>query len=188
MTDRVLFIDVDGPLIPARALFLNANQAPRSPWAFDPCAVGMLNFLFWALPDLRAVISSHRVGCSSPLGFEDVLTFERSFWERIFTHNGLNAPLHDAWITPRQLEARPKIMEISDWLNGHPEVTRFAVLEDELNGHEEMTAGLQRQFNVFAQSYADGLTYDCFFSAAKALGLQGQEVKEKFKQYLQLRS
>lgn len=188
MTDQVLFIDVDGPLIPARALFLPANQAPRTPWAFDPCAVGMLNFLFWALPDLRAIISSHRVGCFSPPGFEPLSTLDRAFWERIFAHNGLTAPLHDDWLTPREADARPKIMEISDWLKRHPEATRFAVLEDEFNGHEEMTAGLQRQFNVFAQRYSDGLTYDCFFSVARALGLSGQDVKEKFKQYLQLRS
>lgn len=182
MTSRVIFIDVDGPLIPARALFLPENRVP-APWTFDPCAVGMLNFLFWALPDLRAVISSHRVGCATPPGFEGLLTFDRAFWENIFAHNKLRATLHEHWITPRRITARPKIVEVSEWLARHPEVKQFAVIEDEFNGHDEMTDELQQQFNVFAEDYSNGITYECFLSAARALGLSSIEVRMKFREF-----
>jgi len=172
---KVLFIDVDGPLIPARALFLPSNLKPtwQNQWAFDPCAVGMLNFLAWAVPDLVGVISSHRVGYGVPIEYDGYSTFDRAFWEKLFTDNGLRIPLHPRWITPRQIERRPKVEEISDWLKLHPEVTQFAVIEDDFNGNGTKPSPEQvEKFHIVATNYDQGLSYSCFLSLAQKFGLQ----------------
>jgi len=172
--NKVLFLDVDGPLIPARALFLPGNLRPtlQGQWAFDPCAVGMLNFLAWAVPDLVGVISSHRVGLASPRGYEGHSTFERAFWERVLADNGLKIQLHHDWITPRRVTRHPKLQEIGQWLAAHPEITEFAVIEDDFNGNgSHPTPEQVDQFHIVATDYLQGLSYPCLTSLARKFGL-----------------
>lgn len=187
MTEKVLFVDVDGPLIPARALFLpeNLQRTWVEQWRFDPCAVGMLNFLAWAVPDLHAVISSHRVGFAAHVpGLEGLTTLDRAFWEGIFEKNGLQLKLHHDWITPRRVGGDPKVIEIDRWLAKHPEVTTFAVIDDDFNGAEPITPRQVEDYHVVARDYSSGLTYDCLISLARRFSLSPEALTQLYHAYV----
>lgn len=56
---NVIFLDVDGPMIPVKAFYLPNQTKPAR--MFDPCAVGMLNDLL-KHTQARIVMSSiHRL-------------------------------------------------------------------------------------------------------------------------------
>lgn len=113
---KIVFIDVDGPMIPVRAYFL-PNQT-KIVSVFDPCATAMLLRL---LDDTGAklVISSTWGGKGK----------ERC--EELLSNNGINpSHLHDDWVTPRKMSST-RFHEISWWLMKHPEVTHYVAIDDE---------------------------------------------------------
>ncbi len=143
----------------------------RYGWEFDPCAVAMLNFFAWENPNLRIVIASHRVGMlSSSHNQRD--TSNKQFWLEVFAENGLNAVIHNDWITERHNITRPKIDEIRGWLRKHPEITTFVTIDDEAAGYDKVANHLQRrEFHLCAESYSEGITYKDFERMAQFLGI-----------------
>jgi hypothetical protein len=174
---KIIFLDIDGPLISHRALQLPENQSdwyedeanvPSLPQQlpellgadsahsqrrkFDPVAVALLNKLIVG-HDARLVISSswRRIG--------------RENIEFILAENGI-APdrLHDVWKTPARLSSS-RGDEISMWLNEieHPDpIEAYVALDDDasickLPGHVILT-------------FRDGIQWEHFCSASTALG------------------
>jgi hypothetical protein len=181
--DPIIFFDVDGPMVPGRALFLPKNRTFGFGWQFDPCAVNMLNFLAWAVPNLKAVIASHRIGCSSPLPNHRG-TETRNFWIDIFRENGLQLPIHRDWVTVRQWVARTKFLEIDDWLEAHPDVTKFVVIDDEANGKDCVNDSQRSHFHLCAESYNEGITHADFMRMCKFFGMDENDVADKYSEFI----
>jgi len=186
----ILFFDVDGPMVPGRGLFLPKNIAPRYGWEFDPCAVGMLNFLNWAVPNLQVVISSHRVGMRSP--FDGSYTDTKESWERVFQENGLKLQIHKDWCTVKgkaKLEDRVnKLEEIRGWRgrNKAHSDDRFVVIEDEAIYARDITDEERDVYHICAEDYLDGITWRDLKRIANFLGVDN--LSEKIREYQMMHS
>ena len=171
----ILFFDVDGPMVSGRALFLPENVKLRYGWKFDECAVHMLNFLNWAVKDLQVVISSHRVGMSSP--FDSSCTETRRSWQRVFRENNLQLHIHNDWCTSADPLAprKSKLEEIREWQLRNPQHANdhFVVIEDEAIYEREITEEEREQFHICAERYLDGITWSDMERMIKFLGLPG---------------
>lgn len=117
---KIIFLDIDGPLIPGRALYMPTQaKGGMSVMVFDPCAVGWLNHICqhkgW-----RIVIHS---------------SWLKYFGEReTYQHclaQGLKAQYFhkDAWCSG---EINWRYTRVSKWLSDHSnEVTKYVILDDE---------------------------------------------------------
>ncbi len=109
---RVLFLDIDGVLNTT-----DMSGAANGPTPIDPQAIQRLNQLLDEFEDLRIVVSSaHRIGVSLE-GLRKLLSGLPP--ERIID----STPV----ITSMRAQRGD---EIQQWLNGHPEVTACAILDD----------------------------------------------------------
>jgi len=113
---KIIFLDVDGPMIPVRAYWL-PNQTELVS-AFDPVAVSLLNKLI-AQSGAKIVMSA---SCRSK-GLD--------FVRELLSKNSIDpVHLHDDWQTPRKLTSQ-RIHEIRWWLDNHPEITHYVAIDDE---------------------------------------------------------
>lgn len=117
MQKAVIFVDVDGPMIPVRAMYLPTQTSISS--AFDPCAASMLLKLV-DQTNASIVISSVR----RKDGYERCV--------ELFESNGIPSSLfHEDWRTSPE-SGRTRSAEIADWLQRHPEVEQWVALDDEV--------------------------------------------------------
>lgn len=114
---KILFLDIDGPMIPGRVYTMPGQTKPLVK-AFDPAAVGILNRL-----------------CQDK-GWRIVL---HTSWIKIFggqetydhcIEQGLKAQYFhkDAWCDKT---IHWRYTRVARWLAEHPEVTRYHILDDE---------------------------------------------------------
>jgi hypothetical protein len=117
MVAKILFIDIDGPLIPGRAYNM-ANQTRPLVKTFDPCAVGLLNR--WCQEKgWRMVIHSSWLRV-----FGEQETYDHCIEQGLkpqYFHK-------DAWCDG---EIHWRYTRVAKWLAQHPEVTRYHMLDDE---------------------------------------------------------
>ena len=135
MIKQVIFIDIDGPLLPDKQWFskdnldvlkeaednllkITSNFNLKKQIRYDPIAVWMVNMLF-KYSNAEAVISSTWIRHTSL----DEL-------KEIFELNGLNIKFHKDPITPKKFSSY-RVHEIAWWLDDHPEVTDFIILDDD---------------------------------------------------------
>ncbi|WP_431861310.1 HAD domain-containing protein [Azospirillum sp.] len=116
---KVVFLDIDGPMIPQRAYYLPENHG-KLVTRFDPVAVWMVLRLLHLAP-AKLVISS---------------TWRKHGRERMaadLTVNGIcPSHLHDDWSTGEHRdEPLGRAKEIMGWMDRHPEVTHYAAIDDE---------------------------------------------------------
>jgi len=114
---KIIFLDIDGPMIPVRAYYM-LNQTKPLVTVFDPCAVSLLLRL---LEDANA-----KLVISSTWGVKG-----RDAVVQVLAANGIDETfLHEDWITPRKLSSY-RCHEIRWWLDNHPEVSHYVAIEDE---------------------------------------------------------
>lgn len=116
MTDKIIFLDIDGPMIPYRVMFMPGQTVPMT--VFDPVAVSFINRL-----------------CEAE-GWKVVL---HSSWIKIF--GGANTLKHciSQGIKTEHFHADAycdedihwRYTRVAKWLNQHPDVTTYAILDDE---------------------------------------------------------
>lgn len=132
---KVLFMDIDGVLNSERTVYAS-KRFPKSfkhTDAFDWVAVGMLRRLC-ADYDVKIVLSS---------------TW-RAYYSAGEVADGLNLPV----VSQTPLLYEPRGVEIQKWLEDHPEVTKYAIVDD--NGDM-----LTEQLPFFVQTdMRMGLSYD----------------------------
>jgi hypothetical protein len=117
MAERVIFLDLDGPMIPGRA-YQMASQTRPIVKTFDPCAVGMLNELC-KFRDYKIVLHSSWIKI---FGGED--TYKHCIEQGIkaeFFHK-------DAWCDER---IGWRYTRVAKWLREHPGVEEYFVVDDE---------------------------------------------------------
>lgn len=120
---RILFLDIDGPLIPGRAYDMPGQTRPIVT-NFDPCAVGMINN---ACRKQKRKIVLHtswirtgfwQIGVDGPGDVHDHCIAQ-----------GIDADLfHEDAYCDRDVSWR--YHRISNWLGTHPEVTDYVILDD----------------------------------------------------------
>lgn len=189
---KILFLDIDGPMVPGRSLLMPGNCPGFWGWTFDPVAVSMINFMDFAIPDFQIVLSTHRIGADLKGPYRDFQNVEsKEFWEYHFLLQGITASFHDDWVTPRHYEdgeyiRRAKWEEIEDWLEAHPNVTQFATVEDDMNDKQSVSSAMRKKFHLYGESYDNGITWRDFIGICGEFGLMNAKAKyqEYSKQFL----
>lgn len=114
---KVLFLDIDGPMIPRRAYYLPGQTRVAS--VFDPVAVSLIKRVLDET-GAKIVISSSwgRLG--------------KDYVEPALNENGLSWDkyVHFDWITPRQADKDDRNAEIKNWLKAHKEIKKWVSLDD----------------------------------------------------------
>lgn len=147
----IVFLDIDGPMIPVRAFFLPNQTRPAS--IFDPCATGMLLKLLQE--------SSAKIVISSTWG-----QFGKDRCEELLAKNGIDPSyLHEDWVTPRKMSSA-RYHEIKWWLDKHPEVTHYVAIDDEDLPIDWIT-------NAVKCDGAEGFSLRNFKECEVALGIVG---------------
>ena len=114
---KVIFIDVDGPMIPVKAYWLPKQTKPIVS-VFDPVATSLVNALI-AQSGAKIVMSAT---CR-----HKGLDFVRD----LLLKNGIDPiHLHEDWSTPCKMSSY-RIHEICWWCDKHPEVTHYVAIDDE---------------------------------------------------------
>lgn len=140
---KVIFLDIDGPMIPVRAYHLPEQTKPAS--VFDSIATALLNRLIKDSGAKLVISSTWR-----QLGREKVVA--------VLVKNGIDPThLHEDWQTPLTWGSN-RDREISLWLEDHPEVTNYVAIDDEQLHVDIIT------FAVKADTY-DGLSYRNYLEA-----------------------
>lgn len=113
---KVIFCDIDGPLISGRAVFLPGNRGKLVSW-FDPVATALLLDVIEET-QCKLVISSTWRHKGKDVCFE------------LLTKNGVSTEfLHEDWRTPVHFSECDRSLEIKEWLTKHkPE--KYAILDD----------------------------------------------------------
>lgn len=150
MTAPVIFLDIDGVMIPGRAYALRTQT--RRPPPFDPIAVGMVRQLCQEA-GAQIVISSTWRKRRTRDEMRDVLR-----------QNGLGeVTLHEDWGTP-VLDSQPRGQQIAAWLRNHPTVERYAALDDD--------PSVRTLPGAVLCSSADGIGLEQYNRARELLGLK----------------
>jgi hypothetical protein len=148
----VIFLDIDGVLLPARA-YVMRTQARRLP-PFDPIGVSMVTRLCEETGAKLVISSTWRK--RRPRAEMCVVLLE----------NGFEAPgalMHEDWATP-VLDSQPRGQQIAAWLRNHPTVETYVALDD-----DPSIAGLSGA--VLCPS-DDGIGLEQYNRARELLGLQ----------------
>jgi len=133
---KILFLDIDGVL--NSAAYFKTRKTPRDakPRDIDPLKVLLLHRILEDTDAKVVVSSSWRL---HPDGLENV--------------RKAVAPFEVIGVTPRHARFEHRHAEIKEWLDEHPEVERYAILDDDnvaSTGHGE---------NFFkTEWYGEGLT------------------------------
>ena len=148
---KILFLDVDGPLIPARMYYNNLKSAQYwdGTWKYDPVAVDMIKALLEKYPDLRLVYNSSHNNDGKAHMLSQAL------------NNGFKSTdLHESdWITEFPLTTLRRMDAISKWLTEHSGVTKWAVFDDAKLDHP----------NAILINFNHGITLDDYQKAEKLL-------------------
>lgn len=156
--NQILFLDIDGPMIPYRAAWL-PEQTPVMT-KFDPIAVAMINKLCEKRPELKIVLHSSWVYIN---GGEETL------------RHCINQGIKKEYF----YEADPFVKEdihwrynrVAEWLERHPEVTGYVIIDD--TAYEKDTGGMQHPQEMNSRlvliDYNDGITTDKYSDIMEVL-------------------
>lgn len=122
--NKVIFLDIDGVLLPGRAYYA-AYQTKPLVTIFDPCVVGMLNHIA-EKKDYKFVLHSNWRR-TEPRRIERGLGTLKEY----FVEQGiLPEYLHEDFMCPMKLSST-RWDDILFWLDAHPDVVDYWIIEDE---------------------------------------------------------
>lgn len=150
---KIIFQDIDGPLIPHRMYFQGGRwyDPVAKSFFFDPIAVGMINSLCHQLGAKVVFNSAHNV---NP---KEIMHHQAKCNSLLF--------MHDDCTTTFATKTESRLGGIHDWLADHPGVENWCVIDD-------MNVGTNRQVKV---DYNIGMTIQNFAEAYRILS--GEEWK-----------
>lgn len=115
MTTSIIFLDIDGPMIPVKSFYLPNQTKPAR--IFDPGSVALLLALLKKSKAKLVISSIHRTH-----GWENV--------KRTLQRNKIPLKyLHKDWHTTLDITSRSE--EIQAWLDAHPNITNYVAIDDE---------------------------------------------------------
>jgi len=159
---RVIFLDFDGVLNSHQSFNFWHNKRDQAKWEnemyedwkgslkeylameFDPIALNNMEDLIRKVPDLKVVVSSTwRLG-------ETVESLQKI----LAPAKLLSAAVID--VTPR-FPGKPRGEEIQDWLNRHPEVTDYVIIDDDSDMLESQKKNFVHTSTLHGFQYGDKL-------------------------------
>lgn len=143
---KILFLDIDGVVLPGRAYMLPNQTANPYVTTFDQCAVSMVNTAC-TKQKRKIVVHSSWVKHWSKL---DIFKHLRN--QGIDTNH-----LHEDWYTNPALAWRYD--RVDEWLARHPEVTDYVILDDEpeVKRHELPKVG-KHAGHLILTDFDEGIT------------------------------
>lgn len=164
MTEKIIFQDIDGPLIPLRMFYRGFRpfDVARSAFVYDPVAVDMIRHLCERFNAKMVFNSAH---CENP---HHVMAHQAKF-------NGLDPVLHPDCKTEFISKINHRYDAIKEWLSRHPEVKEWIVIDD-------AEVHPPRQVKV---NYNLGMTIDDYYEAARLFGDKtGHIIKVQFPDHI----
>lgn len=170
--DTVIFVDIDGPLLPARMHYDKSNASfifdHRQRWKnkfsvkrkvkFDPTMCYVLN-KWIELSEAKIVLST------AWTKYTDFTEFEF-----IFGKNGIQFnTIHDDWRTEKNLNGQTRGDEIARWLEEHQDsVSNYLVLDDDSTvlNHPKI-----RPTQVLLIDFLNGISWRQIFQGCEILGI-----------------
>lgn len=162
---KVLFLDIDGVMIPKRAHLLKNDQTSNIKYEyplniaekFDPIAVAMIKDVILKTY-AKIVISSSW----API-------FKKDGISELFKDNKMNPDwLHEDYSTPRSAKSI-RVKEIGDWLSNHPEVEKYCAIDDDSTFHPEIAKAYANPNNLIMVSFEDGILYEDYINMMRIL-------------------
>lgn len=151
MTSRILFLDIDGVLLPGRAYMLPTQTKPIVT-TFDPCAVSMLN---QACEKQGRKIVLHSSWIRTALMYKDNTEgMDVVPWCVKQGVNPENFHPEDAYCN-RDISWRYD--RVDEWLTRHPEVDDFVIVDD-----EPCDPDWQWAKNLIQTDFEEGITMKIF--------------------------
>ena len=153
MPDKILFLDIDGVFIPARAYYM-AHQTKELVTQFDPCVVGMVNNLC-KYKGYKLVVHSSWLRSSL---FTTVLKEFKDVREHMIDQGLLAEYFHEDWAVEYKFSST-RWDGILWWLDDHRDVIQYYVLEDEQCYY---TGTTKFDGHIIKTDFNEGLTYAQF--------------------------
>lgn len=151
---RIIFLDIDGPLIPLR-MYFNGNRPFNTEYGsfvYDPIAVAMIKTLASKFDAKVVFNSAHNENPAH------IMLHQATF-------NGLKDVMHTDIIT--QFPHTPdRLSAIETWLKEHSEVTEWIVIDD-MPVDSSRNIAHSRQVPI---NYSLGMTMDSFQKACELFG------------------
>lgn len=163
MTSKIIFQDIDGPLIPLRLYYRGGRpyNEELGSFIYDPVAVDMIKSLCEKFDAKMVFNSAHCENSHAVMAHQAKI-------------NGLHNVLHEDCKTGFITETDSRYTAIKNWLKKHPEVKEWIVIDD-------AEVHSPRQVRVM---YNVGMTIDDYFTACRLFGDSvGQIVPVKFVDY-----
>lgn len=117
---KVLFLDIDGPLVNHRSHLVMQELDQGMMSSFDPISVGLVN-LICQNTGAKIVISS-----TWRLIHPDI--------KEILTAHGIKDEFHPDYKTPVTRMGHGRGAEIKSWLDNHPETKHWCAIDDNTSG------------------------------------------------------
>jgi hypothetical protein len=162
--NKVIFLDIDGPMIPTRALYME-GQDWSLPHKFDPCAVGLLNRLATKSKSKIVVHSHWRKSTDHKEQFPCIRThlISQGIREEFL--------LEDDHLCPGD-RTTDRWEDIVSYLEVNKEITRYVILED---------LPLKKGYEGLAPSYVpidfdDGFNFKAYNKALRIMGLEEESL------------
>lgn len=144
MSSRILFLDIDGPLIPGRAYQIAGQTSPFVK-IFDPVAVSIINT---SCEKQNRKIVLHSSWIRTKLNFPDDLGMDVKEWcigqgiKEEFFHEDAYCDRDTSWRYDR----------VDKWLQDHPNTNDFVIVDDEPPAN-----GYHYSRHVLLVDFEDGL-------------------------------
>ncbi len=119
---KMIFLDIDG-VLNSEMYYRSVDRTIKNWNRFDPSVVDMITKLVEEFSVKIVISSTWRFGAIKMLNDELI-------------KSGLNKYLHIDWKTP-QIYPSHRGTEIKMWLDKHPEVKNYLILDDDMNVLEE---------------------------------------------------
>lgn len=172
---NIIFLDIDGPLLPGKLHLMKQNRAPRkdNPPVFDNFAV--IAFNLWAKYSNAKVVFSTNWS----------LQFSNDELKNIMSINGLMLEYHDEVTTPKRFSSS-RHSEILSWLEDNAVAgdTFIAVDDDQSCQYiNESLRTYHAQLDIKGEwietNFRDGLTLQNFQDGCRVLGISSDDINEQ---------
>lgn len=174
MTDRIIFLDIDGPMIPAVHFLTNCNASFDQD--FDPRCVMVMKKIIGKVPDVKIVFNSTH---NLHLYKTDYMPGLLNMWNRSFWNAADGNHLHDDNVTsypnPSRYDLIPdgrtnsrRLCAIYDWLHGHYDID----MPDSVSwiAFDDVVIDDDRAFLI---DFDDGIGMKAYDHAAQYLNFRG---------------
>lgn len=166
---RIIFLDIDGPMIPLRAYFTD-NQTKKFVTSFDPVAVSLVNRMA-NISGAKIVVHSSWRKPECQVWLSDTLGKQIDLKQHLIDQGIKENLFHEDWVadyTPNT----SRWHDIKGWLSKYDNITHYVILDDETLSDNH----LDLANNLVSIDFEEGLTLAKYRQALKVLGVKDKQL------------